>query len=287
MAWEAGPDLGIISASGMVDAANRSLARFRELHIPIPENSRLERARAIVEAANADFASAPPDRLAEAFRTIYEMRWIARALGSGTTRPPNRLTNALASMLSGPDIEAEDDSKTKPRSLQFELYVAAILAAGGVRVDYAEPDLRMYYLDDWVGIAVKLPRNRRRIAHHLEKAVEQIEKWTPRGMIALNVDGLLDEVAAEGVPWEQIASTVDQLPEVLEGLANLSTRPRVRGLLAVGTATHWSIGATSKPQLERLTFVKWNLLGHSEAEKQASEVFDREFQATFSKNASY
>jgi hypothetical protein len=285
--WTTGPDLGIISASGIADGARRALERFRELRIPIPDNSRLERALTIVETANRDASSVSRDRLAEAIRTAYEMRWISRAFGTGDKKLSERLVNALACMLSGPDTESDDEAKLKPRSLQFELYIAALLTAGRVPVRYEEPDLLMEYLGEWVGIAVKLPRSARKVPRRIRDAADQIENRTPRGMVALNVDGLLDEATREGDDWTEIARQVDQLPELRDGLAELSKRPRIRGLLALGTGVRWLNGSDGRPRLEKLDFFKWHFLGHSDSEKQASEQFDSTFRAAFAKNASY
>jgi len=284
MGWELGPDLGVIGASQLVDMATWTLNRFRELRIPVPQDSRLERARSIVGAASSGHALNSP-QLAEAIRTVLEMRWIARALRDAPPRP-QRLTNAVATMLSGPDIEEAANGRTKPRSLQFELYIAALLTAGRVPVKYEEPDLLIHYLGEWVGIAVKRPRSRRRIAKLIDKAADQIERRASRGMVAINVDGLLDEAAADGAAWEKTAGIVDQLPEIRDGIRTLLKRPRVRGLLALGTPLRWRT-ADGRPQLESSTFMKWNFLGLSDSEEKASGAFEQAFRIAFAQNASY
>ncbi len=288
MGWKAAPDRGPTGSSGIISAATYALERFEARRIPVPDNSRLERARAFVEAAHQDLRSVPADLLAEAIRTIHEMQWVARALGRSNRRPAKRLTNTIAAMLAGPDMASEEDDEksSKPRNLQFELFVAGILAAGGLRVEYAEPDLRMHYLGYWVGIAAKRARRRRKLLRRVNEAAGQIEARVPAGMVAINVDGLLDEIGGEGTPWNEVAARLDQLPELVNAIEALRQRPRIIGLLALGTHVWWR-DRSERPSLEMATYLKWNLLGHSESEERESKEFLERFEGVFATRSGF
>ncbi len=289
MAWQPGPDLGVQGSSTIIDAGNRALQRFRDRRIPIPANSRLERALTTLERAQRDSSSSRNDLLAEAIRTVYEMRLISRALGDSNDCLSRRLTNTLACMLGGPDMVSEetDAKSSKPRNFQFEMIIAAILTAGAVPVRPEEPDLLMQYIGDWYGVAAKRVKIRKNIRRRVKEAANQIKKRKMPGFVALNMDCLLDEFAAECESFEEVTAEIDRLPDLINVLGELGERPEVRGLLALGTYVAWEPTSSAERRLGMSTYWKWHFLNHSDEEIVRSEQFQVEFRSAFQRNLSF
>jgi hypothetical protein len=209
-------------------AASYALERFAQRRIAIPQRSRLERARAIVQLAHAQ-RSPPPSRahVAEATRTIFEMFWIARSLKQSNERPEKDFARKLAAMLAGPDLPRdEDDNSSKARNLQFELFVGAWLTAGGVSVCPGEPDLLMLYLGERIGVPAKRVRSRRKFLPRVKAAAKQLRSHKLNGIVAINVDCFLDSLhfTEEGND-DVVAQFERQVPELKAAKTLLGQMP--------------------------------------------------------------
>jgi hypothetical protein len=279
--WTAGAFPGPTDAGGLMNAADIALRRLRELRIPFPENSRLERARAHVAAVQArEDDQASNEVLAEAVRTIFEMYWICRALGDSVGRPDDkRLTNSLAQMLGGPDVFRDEDELTsRPRNTQFELFVGAWLAAGGVHVVLAEPDLLMQYGDRVIGVAAKRVRSRAKLKRRVVEAANQIRKSAGSGFIVLNVDHLLAELPADRDHTALGRHFDASVPEYEESLHLMSKRPWVKSFLAIGLQVVCSRDGLFR-RLDIRAFQKWRFLPLTTEEATFAVAFEREFRA--------
>lgn len=245
--WFTGPSAGLAGATGVLRAADYATQRLRELGIRLPPNSRLDRARARVASAKDGSAGEIADPLlAEATRTVYELYFITRAMG-GKGTPDKDLLERWGHILGGPDLPGDEtDSSAKARNTQFELFVGAWLTAGGVPVRLEEPDLRMLYYGQELGIAVKRVRSRAKFVGRACDGAEQIEEHTEAGVVAINVDHLLD-----GLPQSQDSFTLgrhfdDCVPEYDLALDRLRSRNAVKAFAAMGTQVAWN-GGPDKP----------------------------------------
>lgn len=275
--WRRGPATGPAGTTAILDAADYGVARLRAMSIPFPESGRLGRAIAYVRAAHERGANQASDSiLAEATRTIFETYWITRALGGGG-RPDRDLTNSLARMLGGPDLpDDEDENSSRPRNTQFELFVGAWLAAGGVPVRHAEPDLVAVILNEGLGVAVKRIRSRSKIIRRMKEAAVQIEQRTKVGIVVVNVDALLDELPGTPDPEELGRQFDEAFPEYQQGVETLIDRPGIRGLMALGTRVGWARGV-SPPRLDLGMFCKYRAFTDSAAEARAVDEFWEQF----------
>lgn len=193
--WFTGPSAGLAGATGVLRAADYAIRRLQEVGIRLTPNSRLARARARVASAKGGRAGETADPLlAEATRTVYELYFITRAMG-GTGTPSEDLLERWEHILGGPDLPGDEtDSSSKARNTQFELFVGAWLSAGGVPVRWEEPDLRMLYYGQELGVVVKRVRSRAKFVRRACDGADQIEEHTAVGVVAINVDHLLDEL---------------------------------------------------------------------------------------------
>jgi hypothetical protein len=171
-------------------------------------------------------------------------------------------------ILGGPDLPGEEtDSSSKARNTQFELFVGAWLTAGGVPVRLEEPDLRMLYYNQELGVAVKRVRSRAKFVRRACDGADQIEAHTGTGVVAINVDHLLDEL-----PQSQDSSSLgkyfdDCVPEYELALERLRNRDAVKALAAIGTQVAWNAGP-DRPRLHIVSFCKWRFITDAAEEAQ-------------------
>jgi hypothetical protein len=90
-------------------------------------------------------------------------------------------------MLSG-SVLPEDDSLTRPRDLQFQLFVAANLGLMGVPVRLEEPDMRIDYGGMTLGVAAKRIQSESSLEKRLKEANKQIQAQGLNGFIALGLE---------------------------------------------------------------------------------------------------
>jgi hypothetical protein len=207
----------------------------------------------LIERVNGDpelMREPTPDflyRLAEAERTIWELFIVAYVAEQRWQRPHTPFTpESLAAALKGATLE-NADKHPKPRSSQFELYVAALLCLGGAEVQLSEPDLQMLFWSEMVGIAVKRIRSTEPAAlkARLLEGAAQIQQNTRIGFIAINVDILFTgrtlpaTEASMYAEFDRVTSLVD---EVLEN--HFGPLKHVRGLLIFGRLDGWDVAAT-------------------------------------------
>jgi hypothetical protein len=269
--WEKGQPFGPAGSTAILESADYALDRFRALGRSMPENNRLARARAHVQLAH-DRAATPPEGqlLAEATRTIFELYLISRAFGTSTDP---RFLNSLEIALGGPDLPGdEDDASSMPRNIQFELYIGAWFVAGGKRIALAEPDLQLEYDGRPIGIAAKRVRSRSKIMRRVSRASRQILAHGSEGIIALNVDHLLDELPSAKGEAERGRHFDASFPEFARVMTSLATRPHVRGLLVVGHQARWVTDA-DPPTVDVGAFTKFHLITNESAEQAIGDQF--------------
>jgi hypothetical protein len=163
-------------------SADETRGRLRTLGVALPPGNRLDRAERIVASGIGG------TREIAAHRTLLEHYFITTAV----RRAGPTLTKNLAWLLSGAD-EPSADSSTTPRDMQFELFVASVLAHGGVRgIRLGEPDLRIQAGDQEIGVAVKRLTSARKMTTRVREAIRQIRRQDMTGLIVVNLDAYAD-----------------------------------------------------------------------------------------------
>jgi hypothetical protein len=171
----------------------RTLAEVRRL--PFHPAGRLQLAIDAVATLLETHAS-PPEQTAIASREhvqavddIYRMRFILKALEGNALWTP-----LLDQSFSGHHLPW-NDRNSHARNTEFELYVAAVLAAAGYRPEPGEPDIRLR-LKGWpLGVAIKRlsSSSPKAIERRLREGLEQIDRSGFAGMVALDITPVLLE----------------------------------------------------------------------------------------------
>jgi hypothetical protein len=170
----------------------------------------------------------------------------------------------------------ETDRTIIARNTQFELFVGAWLAAGGVEVRLAEPDLVILFNNEWVGVAAKRVRSRRKVVRRTERAIKQVEARTRIGMVALNVDHLLGDLALDGDVVDRGALFEAQVPELADAIRVAQSHPSIKALLALGFHFAWEREGET-PRLEMSSFYNWQFFPNNDAEFEYVQRFQAEF----------
>jgi len=150
--------------------------------ITIPRSSRLGLYMAVLRGLNSrPIAHRGPIDVGGA---IFELRQLI-AIVDGLKATPS-LSAALRVLLDGRYLTIDAPTHDPARDKQFELYVAARLALGGLRTELAEPDIIVDLCGDRVGIAAKRPRTAPGIKSAIKKGGRQVRRARPRGYLAVD-----------------------------------------------------------------------------------------------------
>lgn len=250
----------------LVNAATWALRRLAELGVSIPASNRLELAGKLVrqvlegEVSISSEDRAEVGRLTEAHWTVLERYTIARVLNPvGDLADLGR--KKLRTMLGGPDI-AGDEKNSIARDTQFELYVGAMLALGGVSLDLEEPDLTFQYLGTTTGIAAKRVRSPAQLNKRVKGALKQIHTTGKPGFVAVNVDTLImtGTTSAAGTPLDVRLPTLNRLD------SSLAWRPGICGSIVFGHDATWDF-SVQRPKLSTAQFNRVRILPANVREK--------------------
>jgi hypothetical protein len=257
--------------ANLVNASTWTLARMRVLGVQVPGGCRLELAGKLVRRVlEGQEAIEPEDslgvqRLTEAHWTVIEQYTVVRALDQKEDLAKVGIEK-LKTMLGGPDIAA-DETNPIARNTQFELYVGACLAFGGVSLHLKEPDLTFQYQGTPTGIAVKRVRSSVQLAKRAKEAADQIQASGMPGFVAVNVDQIMKlSGASRGVGLDQ------QVPELAQVEADLCERPGVLGLIGFGHRATWTF-AVVPPKLEIGSFNRVRLFSTRRQKKGDGDGF--------------
>lgn len=235
-------DHGQLGSTALVALAEVTERRFQARGVPLPADSRVERAREIIQRSHD--GRRPPKSgdpktaalIGEAIRDIWDFQLIARTLPK--ERTPD-LAGKLKLMFRG-SSDPEKDKSSKPRDIQFELLVAAIFAMASIPTLPAEPDLRFPFGDEEFGLAAKRVRSAGQLAPRITHARKQLERQGLRGLIAVSVDAFLEGVPANGVPGDVGAKFDEGVTRLHRLLPDLATQRSLLGLLAIGRVVGWA-----------------------------------------------
>ena len=171
-------------------------------------------------------------RLEAADRTALEAILIASA-AHRSRRPGTPFTiGKLQSMM-------KDHSRA--RDTQFELMLGAMFRLGGVEVISGEPDLRIIYGEERVGVAAKRVEslNPDQLKKRAKEAERQIHRSGLRGWIAFNLDTRFAAVDPT-VPEEALVKEVGEIFEEAGRVVKTNTDGNeVIGVMLHGYTTVW------------------------------------------------
>lgn len=244
--WKAGKPVSPGSGA-MVESADWIIKTLPQLGVSIPGGSRLILARKLIAQVHERQVRLDPEaidvlkKVADAQRTVAEFFIILRAMQNRRIPVTPDLLDKLSIMLGGSEIE-DRDTRTLARDTQFELYVMAQFIMGGATVHFGEPDLRLLFGEEMVGVAIKRLSSRKQLKKRVLDAADQIESRNDRGFIAVNLDRFVTSVRGP----EQTESLEDRGREYNRSIAELhellplfSERPKILGVVNFGFTAHW------------------------------------------------
>lgn len=146
--------------------------------------------------------------LLEGTRDFHEIAVIIEHLLPPTPPADPAVLSKLKFVLGGAPFPSEDANQL-PRSTQFELYVAALCARGGLRVKFREPDIVTTVRGISLGLASKRAAGSAHVRRLFVDAASQLRRAHLNGVVALSLDRLfrpnderLFSGSAEGVKPE-------------------------------------------------------------------------------------
>jgi hypothetical protein len=185
----------------------------------------------------------------EALRNVLDAFVVVWTLDERPRRVNPFPLDRLRQLAKGAELP-EDDSQTKPRDTQFELMTGANLILGGADiVPQDPPDYTLLYHGRRVGVEAKrlTSLNSERVGARLSEAAKAILKTTGEGFVALNLDGLIEDLSGES-PEEVGGKFNHQLREAHEQIQESSERKALLGALIFGTWNEWRFG-NGRPEL--------------------------------------
>ena len=171
----------------------RMLARLAAHGIDVPPGSRLARYISL----SARFASkelGPAGRgswrdvneLVEAYRDFAELATIVEHLLPAQSPADPLLFGKIKDVLSGAPFPGED-ANALARSMQFELYITALCARGGLAPQFREPDCIVTAGRTRLGIAAKRAVGPK-LTRLVKRGARQLRKADLVGVVALSLD---------------------------------------------------------------------------------------------------
>ncbi|GAC1414642.1 MAG: hypothetical protein NVSMB53_12730 [Gemmatimonadaceae bacterium] len=279
--WVAGKPVAVGSGA-MIETAAWLLERLPALGVVVPQGSRLYLARKLIDRVhNRKIVLKVDDTdvlraVSDAHRTLTEYYIIVRAIQSRRALIDAHLREKLTLMLGGAELESSD-SNSLHRDIQFELYVLAMFIMGGATVELGEPDLRLLFGSDFVGVAVKRLSSPKQLEKRVAEAADQIETRREKGFIAVNLDRFVMDMGGPK-PDEDVSDRGKEFEERITHLTaltpRLADRPLVLGSMNLGHSAHWSFEGET-PRYSEANFRQVLRFASSAAEReQAEEYFD-------------
>ena len=216
---------------GPLENARRLISRIREGTRPLDYNDE----RTMRRLLEADGAAAQ----------FFTIALAANRHRHATTPFTQR---RLAQMMNGADTP--DEANTVGRDTQFELYAAALLAECGLIVHDGEPDFRVDFGNETLGVAAKRLRtqNRNRLRHTMRKGLRQIvgverngliPVVTRRGILASNLDFYFTDLAHIPSDAELIDLFDARADQAYQYVNALSADPALVAVLIFPEAAAW------------------------------------------------
>lgn len=178
----------------LLDEYRAALDRLREWGIRIPGGCRLDEYEKELELL-AERPSFSDDAWSTAahfsmvrFREADEVVEIVDSFPHG---PGKAAKQRLQRLIKGRGHPDKEDESSKGRDTQFELYLRAVLAKGGLPAGLGSPDLQPRIDGRRLPIEAKRPKTAKRLDEHIHKAAKQVDKAGHSGVIAVSLDLIL------------------------------------------------------------------------------------------------
>lgn len=265
--------------SGVLEVRLEQSLRYLERRgIRVPQTGRHRNAVKLLSAVNRAQGDLDPTdtdllvRLQYAHRDAYELFLIAFAatLRHGRANTPFS-EEKLQAVMSGPPCG--DGANPYPRNIQFELFVAAMLVIGSVEVRRGEPDLRILYGKEFIGVAAKRLASLapHQAKHHFKVGIDQIRTSGLRGILAFNLDSRFTGMPHSMDSQErmgQFQATFETVEPIFEQYRE--PNPHVLGYLAFGYQSEWitDLAHSGKPGLMTHMPYRWFGWPNNDAEQR-------------------
>lgn len=163
----------------------RIINRFEGLGIRVNPSSRLLKYKSIL--ANNTSSSLERD-IAQNNALLESLQFLAIANSLENMSDSKAWSKRIQSAMAGATTATNDSLSSRARSLQFELFMMAVLVAAGFEVEPAEPDLLVTLGNSQVlAVAVKRPKSETKIMRNLHSAAQQIAVVGLPGIIAIDL----------------------------------------------------------------------------------------------------
>lgn len=256
-----------LMGSGTLQAGLTSALRAAELMgIEVPPSGRHQRALKLLARYNRNeivVALTDPTTLAP-LEAAHQTAWYAvLILCAASLYRRHRYTpfsrDKLTLMMGGADLH--DGRSALARNTEFELYLASLFALASAEVRVGEPDVRLRYGYELVGLAAKRIRStaRRQLSKHIDDAVDQIGRSRLRGLIAIKLESRFSYIDPRQQEDVVLKGFSDAFDSINPHMAKHETNPRLLGYMAFGYISHWrpptKLGGP--PELHFTTPFRW------------------------------
>ena len=262
MTWAAGIDLPL--RSGQVEGRLKAvLDGLRYRGIRVPPSGRHERALQTIRRLNREGLRRGDEedlRLAAAATRVAHQLIVVYLAAYETGSPQRRLFSPtkIECTLGGSLLDEDEGRDGSARDMEFELLQAAKFRLGGVSVYAGEPDLRIRYGHERVGVAAKRIRSLRddQVARHVKKAAEQIGGTGLRGWIAINLDARFRSISVSQSREDLLPEFDNIFDSVSQSFRSQYENSDVLGFMLHGYTCGWKADE-AVPQLKIATPVRW------------------------------
>lgn len=173
------------SPQEVLNRAEAAIGRLRDVNVRLNAQSRFA-----VHVTTLQKVSAGDPSITDSRTTAHlELDQLVRIVGLLDCVNHESLIPKLQLMVKDPIVPEEARSETPGRDCQFELYLAARFAHGGLDVRICEPDIVVHVDQFRVGIAAKRPKSYDRLKARMNHARDQLHTQRARlthGLIAID-----------------------------------------------------------------------------------------------------
>jgi hypothetical protein len=257
---------------------------LRALGVSVGAGNRLSEAARVLGALNRKEIVPSGDSVDANTRTLEAIRAVWQTLvvlDAVKTRPQSAHlfpSGELRRFVKGPLVPTDTTIKDF-ENRRFENYAGALLVHGGLSVTRDEPDWRVQYFDEELGIAVKKLNSLAdsAVADLMDEARGQIGGQGIRGMVLLDVSHLVDDVQPDLPAAEFGLVFTQRINAVRAAFHSLTPHPCVIGVISMGVIGRWMFDR-GRPRLEWATPIQTTGFSDVEPTEKARRFFEDGYQ---------
>lgn len=169
----------------------QALAHLERLGVRIANNSRLRNAER--RLANLPPDPSAPIALEIANQLLFDLREMDEIvlIAESFPEPPNDAERERLRFLGSGTDHPDEDTATRSRDAQFELYLRAALRLGGSSITIGNPDLTLLHQRGEIPIEAKRPFSADRLDDRLRDALAQLSRQPNPGFVAISLDHII------------------------------------------------------------------------------------------------